>query len=128
MRVPLNKRRLGVVDAAFSSMASASAGSATAASAEKDGDDAATVSLVEAVERMNPEGHPEVAAGRLGPQEVRYGSVCDVFHASGHQVVSLRAPVLTSPVVVADTFDVPGSPVAGHVLASTARCRARQKA
>ena len=76
MRVPLNKRRLGVVDAAFSSIASASAGCATAVAPEgKDGSDAPTVSLVEAVERMNPEGHPEVAAGRLGPQEVRCGSV-----------------------------------------------------
>lgn len=73
LRVPLNKRRLGVVDAAFSSIASISAASATAAasSAESDGNDATTASLVEAVHRMNPESHPEVAAGRLGPQEVR---------------------------------------------------------
>ena len=92
--MPLNKRRVGVVDAAFSSMASASAGSATAASTEKDENDAGTIPLVKAVGRMNPEGHPEVAAGRLGPQEVRAMRLgvrsMSLFLAAGHQAVTLN--------------------------------------
>lgn len=98
LRVPLNKRRLGVVDLAFLSIASASATSASASSPpEEDGSDATTVSLVEATDRMNPEGHPEVAAGRLGQQEVRYGSVCDDVSllAFGHQTDSWGTLVLT---------------------------------
>ena len=75
LRVPLNKRRLAVVDAAFSSIAAASAAAAPAEEEEEEEENggANAVPLVQAVGRMNAEGHPEVAAGRLGPQEVRLG-------------------------------------------------------
>ncbi|CAB1118614.1 unnamed protein product [Ectocarpus sp. CCAP 1310/34] len=87
LRVPLSKRRLAVVDAAFSSIAAAAAAAAaTAAAAAADvttqrGDGttrAVSLGLVEAVGRMNADGHPEVAAGRIGPQEVK-DDFCEFF-------------------------------------------------
>ncbi|CAN0424330.1 unnamed protein product, partial [Ectocarpus sp. 12 AP-2014] len=90
LRVPLSKRRLAVVDAAFSSIAAAAAAAAaaTAASATAAADitaqrgdgttSAVSLGLVDAVGRMNADGHPEVAAGRIGPQEVK-DDFCEFF-------------------------------------------------
>ncbi|CAM9892269.1 unnamed protein product [Scytosiphon promiscuus] len=54
-------------------------------SADAEGGDGAAVSLAEAVGRMHPEVHPEVAAGRLDPQEVK-DDFCEFFTglAGGH--------------------------------------------
>ncbi len=90
LRVPLNKRRLAVVDAAFASIA--------AAPGEEEGDGisagAGAVPLVQVAGRMNPEGHPEVAAGRLNSQEVRleaFGTnACRAYLASAVSTLSFK--------------------------------------
>lgn len=77
LRVPLNKRRLVIVDAAFCSVAAAQAADqisttdGLASRKEADvGREEAVVPLSETLACMNPDGHPEVAAGRLSAQEV----------------------------------------------------------
>ncbi|CAM9137690.1 unnamed protein product [Pylaiella littoralis] len=71
----------GLADAeeALSALRAAAAAAAATASTEKDGVNAnVNVSLREAVDRMKPEGHPEVKAGRLNAQEVR-DDFCEFF-------------------------------------------------
>lgn len=102
LRVPLNERRLSVVDAAFFSIADVTCGPAdgerswsnagvvgSSVEAGKAGDrrSAAAVALHDATARMHPAKHPQVVAGRLTAQQAREGlsvyvCVLNWFHFS----------------------------------------------
>lgn len=71
LRVPLNERRLAIVDAAFSSMSADFRHSAAGASDKNAGGGDDAVPLDFALDHWNPQGHPEVSAGRLTVDQAR---------------------------------------------------------